>query len=78
MNVFFVCGAPKSGTTWLQRLLDAHPQVACAGEGHFIERFTAPLSQLVSSYNRQMLLEVEEVYEGRPAYGPVNQAEFDE
>ena len=24
-NVFFVCGSPKSGTTWLQRVLDAHP-----------------------------------------------------
>lgn len=78
MNVFFVCGAPKSGTTWLQRLLDAHPQVTCAGEGHFIERFTGPLSQVVSGYNQQMRLEIEEVYEGRPAYGPVDQAEFDE
>ena len=28
---FFVCGAPKSGTTWFQRLLDAQPEVVCSG-----------------------------------------------
>lgn len=29
---FFLTGAPKSGTTWLGKLLDAHPQIACRGE----------------------------------------------
>jgi hypothetical protein len=29
---FFLTGAPKSGTTWLGKLLDAHPQVSCRGE----------------------------------------------
>ncbi len=29
---FFLTGAPKSGTTWLGKLLDAHPEIACRGE----------------------------------------------
>lgn len=29
---FFLTGAPKSGTTWLGKLLDAHPQINCRGE----------------------------------------------
>lgn len=77
MNVFFVCGAPKSGTTWLQRVLDAHPEVVCSGEGHFITRFSIPAAKVVSSYNRELQVEAEHVYEGRPCYQPVKQPEFD-
>lgn len=35
---FFVTGQPKSGTGWLMKLLDAHPEVMCRGEGRFFER----------------------------------------
>ncbi|HEX5915407.1 MAG TPA: sulfotransferase, partial [Rubrobacter sp.] len=33
--VFFVVGLAKSGTTWLMKTLDAHPEVLCRGEGRF-------------------------------------------
>jgi hypothetical protein len=33
--VFFVVGFAKSGTTWLMKILDAHPEVLCKGEGRF-------------------------------------------
>ncbi|HEX5849540.1 MAG TPA: sulfotransferase [Rubrobacter sp.] len=33
--VFFIVGNQKSGTTWLMRMLDAHPEVLCKGEGRF-------------------------------------------
>jgi len=36
-QIFFIGGTPKSGTTWLRFLLDAHPEVSCNGEGHFID-----------------------------------------
>ncbi|WP_374471764.1 sulfotransferase [Phenylobacterium sp.] len=78
MNVFFVCGAPKSGTTWLQRVLDAHPEVMCSGEGHFIGRFTVPLAEVIRKYNAALVTEATRVYEGRPYYGQIDQAEFDE
>ncbi len=33
--VFFVVGLAKSGTTWMMKTLDAHPEVLCKGEGRF-------------------------------------------
>ena len=78
VNVFFVCGSPKSGTTWLQRILDAHPEICCSGEGHFIERFSIPVAGVVNAYNRTLAVEASQVYEGRPYYDEVGQAEFDE
>jgi hypothetical protein len=36
--VFFVVGLGKSGTTWLMKMLDAHPEVLCKGEGRFFGR----------------------------------------
>ena len=29
ITIFFVVSAPKSGTTWLRRMLDLHPDVLC-------------------------------------------------
>ena len=77
MNVFFVCGAPKSGTTWLQRILDAHPEVCCSGEGHFVQRFSIPVAKVVNTYNQGLGVDARQVYEDRPYYAGVNQAEFD-
>lgn len=77
MNVFFVCGAPKSGTTWLQRILDAHPEVCCSGEGHLVDRWTAPLARLMSVYNRLLQVDAEALFEGEPVYPPVEQSELD-
>lgn len=34
----FVVGCPRSGTTLLQRMLDAHPDLAVANDTHFIPR----------------------------------------
>jgi hypothetical protein len=76
-KIFFVCGAPKSGTTWLQRVLDAHPQLQCSGEGHFIERFSIPLAQLMRNYAEHMTLVAGRVYEGQPYYPPIVQADLD-
>ena len=36
---FFIVGCPRSGTTLLQRMLDAHPDVAVAPETFFMRRF---------------------------------------
>lgn len=36
--VFFVVGRAKSGTSWLMRILDAHPEILCKGEGRFFGR----------------------------------------
>jgi hypothetical protein len=36
--VFFVVGRGRSGTTWLQTILNAHPEILCSGEGYFFGR----------------------------------------
>ncbi|MCK5322396.1 MAG: sulfotransferase [Candidatus Aenigmarchaeota archaeon] len=74
---FFVCGAPKSGTTWFQRLLDSHPEVVCSGEGHFTEMMVLPLSQVAKQYNKRQALTVERVYEGKPYYQGLRQDELE-
>jgi hypothetical protein len=33
--VFFIVGRAKSGTSWVMKILDAHPEVLCRGEGRF-------------------------------------------
>jgi hypothetical protein len=52
-GVFFVGGCQKSGTTWLQRLLNAHPHARCGGEGHLAGLLTSVLQQAVNAYNRR-------------------------
>jgi hypothetical protein len=36
--VFFLVGQAKSGTSWLMRMLNAHPEILCSGEGRFFGR----------------------------------------
>lgn len=36
--IFFVVGRAKSGTSWLMRILDSHPEIMCKGEGRFFGR----------------------------------------
>jgi hypothetical protein len=42
MPIFFLLGVGKSGTTWLQRMLDQHPEILCKGEGWFFGREIRP------------------------------------
>ena len=72
----FVSGSPKSGTTWLQKALDAHPEIACAGEGHFVELIAQPLTKMLTAYNAKLALTAERVYEGEPYYAPLSDDEI--
>ncbi len=47
-QLFFVGGAPRSGTTWLQQMLDAHPAVGCRGEGLFLHHLAVPLERMMA------------------------------
>lgn len=53
LGTFFVLGCQKSGTTWLERLLDGHPQLACGGEGHIGDLLANLLQQAANAYNAQ-------------------------
>lgn len=39
VSVFFIVGCPRSGTTLLRRMLDAHPDIAVAPETFFMRHF---------------------------------------
>jgi MoaA/NifB/PqqE/SkfB family radical SAM enzyme len=36
-RLFFIVGNMRSGTTWLQRLMNEHPEICCRGEMHALE-----------------------------------------
>lgn len=76
MQYFFIVGAQKSGTTWLQRLLNEIPSISCFGESHFVDRLLLPCAQHVNGYNKMMDLVAERVYENNGYYTSVQESEF--
>jgi hypothetical protein len=46
-QLFFVGGAPRSGTTWVQQILDSHPEVCCRGEGLLHKNLAEPLEEMM-------------------------------
>jgi hypothetical protein len=50
-ELFFIVGAPKSGTTWLQYLLNGHPDICCKGESHLGNVFSKEFSELMHAHN---------------------------
>ena len=52
-DIFFVLGCQKSGTTWVQKLLQAHPQLCCGGEGHLADLLAPMLQQSIQAYNQR-------------------------
>ncbi len=51
-QLFFVVGASKSGTTWLQLLPDGHPAICSRGEGHFMDNLVPNLSKAIIGFNQ--------------------------
>lgn len=52
-QIFFVVGCQKSGTTWVQRLLDGHGQIICRGEAAFAQVFIPNLQNIHKQFNQQ-------------------------
>jgi LPS sulfotransferase NodH len=50
-DLFFVGAFPKSGSTWLQVMLNAHPEVGCRGEGHFFNNLWPLLEEALNRHN---------------------------
>jgi len=48
--LFFIAGTERSGTTWLQLLMDSHPEIACRGEGHLIDHLFPKLDEALEGY----------------------------
>ena len=76
MQVFFIVGAQKSGTTWLQKSLNSIEGIHCFGEGHFIDKLLMPMTQTRYDYNKMMEVVQQRVYNGEGFYGPIPDQEF--
>jgi hypothetical protein len=61
-----VIGVPKSGTTWVQRMLDTHPEIYCPGEGKF-EEFIKGFLKTIENYNEVLDFTNRIIY-GKDAY----------
>lgn len=72
---FFVLGLPKSGTTWVQKALDSHPELLCRGEGKFMV-FRKELSRAAVKYSDYIAGHHKKVF-GEEYFPPVSRAEFD-
>lgn len=70
---FFVMGAPKSGTTWLQIMLDSHPEICCLGEAGLFHLGKC-LTTAVRDYN-DFLAKKKDLF-GEKAFPPVEREEF--
>jgi hypothetical protein len=49
-QLFFVGGAPRSGTTWLTHLLNSHPEICCGGEALFNKHVAEPMHKLIGDW----------------------------
>jgi hypothetical protein len=63
-QVFFIGGAPKSGTTWLQLMLNAHPEISCRGEGHFPDRLLPVLVRAMKEHNATLEMKNRSIFDG--------------
>ncbi|HAT34479.1 MAG TPA: hypothetical protein DCS82_02075, partial [Rhodospirillaceae bacterium] len=53
-QLLFVCGAVKSGTTWVQHWLNENPEIDCRGEAHLFTDFADGLVKLCDTQNRRI------------------------
>lgn len=67
-QVFFVGGAPRSGTTWLQYLLDSHPEVCCRGEGLFMKHLAEPLEAMMAARRKALAVKNDTVFRHAGGY----------
>jgi hypothetical protein len=52
---FFVCGLnEKSGTTWMQIMLDAHPDIMCKGESCFVHLLKG-VAEVIQNHQQMVL-----------------------
>ncbi|WP_169732813.1 sulfotransferase family protein [Azospirillum halopraeferens] len=75
-DLFFIAGAPHAGTTAVQLALDAHPEIRCAGEGHFTDWIGTPLKDLLGAYNAKLEANNAALYGGAGAYGGFTTGDF--
>lgn len=67
-QIFFLGGAPRSGTTWLQQMLDAHPDACCQGEGLFAKLLYPLLDDYLGRWTKALADKNRTVFAHLPGY----------
>lgn len=67
-QLFFLGGAPRSGTTWLQQMLDAHPDASCQGEGLFAKLLYPLLDTYLGGWKTALAEKNRAVFAHLPGY----------
>jgi Sulfotransferase family len=69
-DLFFIGANPKSGSTWLQVMLNAHPDISCRGEGHFIDRLSPSLRDALKQHSALITLKNTTIFNELPPFPP--------
>jgi hypothetical protein len=75
-QIFFVGRTMKSGTTWLQLLLNAHPQVSRNGEAHFVASLAPSLKQGLDLHWEYIECKNRMVFHELEGYQPLAEEDF--
>ncbi|MEQ8355545.1 MAG: sulfotransferase [Kiloniellaceae bacterium] len=73
-GTFIVTGVTKSGTTWLQRLLDSHSEIACGGESK-LNVFLTQLAPAIRAYNEALTKTNDKIYRDGAVYRPLTRSQ---
>ncbi|MBV9736511.1 MAG: sulfotransferase [Acidisphaera sp.] len=76
-GLFFIGGAPKSGTTWVQLLLDGHPDISCEGESHALNKFGRELDRLTRQHNDILAWKAKALFADLAPYPTLSGADFE-
>lgn len=57
LPAFFVGGLPRSGTTWVQQLLNSHPEILCVGESRYIDDMVPALYKAMQGFAQRRVAE---------------------
>ncbi len=67
-QLFFIGGAPRSGTTWLQHMLHCHPDISCRGEGLFAGQLATPLDALMATRRTELTNKNQTLFQSTGGY----------
>ena len=67
-QIFFVGGAPRSGTTWLQQIIDQHPQASCRGEGLFAKEIFSLFDGVTAARRKSLAAKNAEIFSHTKGY----------
>ncbi len=72
-NMIFLVGVPRSGTTWIQSMLAAHPEIGTSQESHLFNQFITPM---INQWQSAVAFEDGRGGVGLPAY--LTEKEFED